>query len=121
MDSSVQKNKNDPVWHNHFVSLITPPPGSLCAEAGAPFQVDKLTFNQPGRVTVDKQVAFMQNIPRQFSSPDALHPNGPITLSPGNDVRQAVAFDLVPLSSAQNLQAVCVDNVTPADRLFVLP
>jgi hypothetical protein len=93
LDSSVQNNKNDPVWHNHFVSLIPPPPGSLCAKAGAPFQVDKLTFNQPGRVTV----------------------------TPGNHVRQAEAFDLVPLPSTQNLQAVCVDNVTPAERIFVLP
>jgi hypothetical protein len=121
LDSSVQKNKNDPVWHNHFVSLITPPAGSLCAKAGAPFQVDKITFNQPGRVTVDGQLAFMQNIPREFFSPDALHPDGPITLRPGNDVQQAVAFDLVPLPSAQNLKAVCVDNVTPADRINVLP
>ncbi len=121
LDSSVQKDKFDPVWHNHFVSLKTPAPGSLCAKAGAPFQVDKITLNQPGRVTVDNQLAFMQNIPREFRSPDALHPDGPITLRPGNDVRQAVAFDLVPLPSAQNLKAVCVDNVTPADKTIVLP
>jgi hypothetical protein len=121
LDSSVQKNKNDPVWHNHFVSLITPPAESPCVDDEAPFQVDQITFNQPGRVIVEKQLAFMQNIPREFSSPDALNPDGPITLRPGNDVRQAVAFELVPKFSGQNLEAVCVTNVTPAERINVFP
>jgi hypothetical protein len=123
LDRSVQKNKDDPVWHNHFVSLIAPPQGSLCAEEGAPFQVEKITYGQPGRVTADNKVAFMQNMPREFSSTNALpldqpQPHTqPITLRPGNDVRQAVAFDLLPLSPKD----VCVINVTPADKTIVLP
>jgi hypothetical protein len=66
LDSSVQKNKDDPVWHNHFVSLKAP--GAECQKIKANFEVDTITLNQPGRVTVDNKVAFMQKVPRQFTA-----------------------------------------------------
>jgi hypothetical protein len=117
LDSIKQKNKNDPVWHNHFVSLKSPE--AICA--GNQFQVDDITFNQPGKVRVFHDQAILTMVPKTFTSPNSLPPPSDITLAPGNNVGQAVSFELVPKFIGQNVEAVCVNNVTPADRTTVIP
>jgi hypothetical protein len=117
LDSIKQKDKNDPVWHNHFVSLKNPDP--ICA--GNMLQVDQITFKEPGNVRVFHDNAFLTKIPKTFTSPNSLPPPPDTTLSPGNNVEQAVSFELVPRPNLQNVEAVCVNNVTPADRTIVIP
>jgi hypothetical protein len=111
-DSITQRSAADPIWHNHFVKLAVGVTG-LC---GRNPEVVAITFQQPGRVFVAGNTAFLQGIPSSFTGTDALS-GRQITLSPGHDVQNVVSFILHPIFQAGALKAVCVENITPAQHI----
>jgi hypothetical protein len=114
LDSEVQKDANDPVWHNHFVSLAKD--DQFC---GGDLAVQSITFEQPGDVSIRDQTVKLSDIPSKFTGTDALT-NKKLTLEPGIDVNNVVSFKLEPhFDNKGGLQAVCVKDITPADKINI--
>jgi len=113
LDSAVQKNANDPAWHNHFVKLA-----SQDACGGAPGVVD-ITFESPGKVKVHGNSIQLRDIPSTFTGTNALTGLS-TTITPGTNVQNVVSFQLSPVfDSNHNLQAVCVIDIAPAEKLKI--
>jgi hypothetical protein len=112
-DSVTQGSGAGPIWHNHFVTLSVIPSGPCL---GNP-QVTAITFQQPGRVLVSGNNAYLQGIPSSLTGTDALTGN-PLTLSPGHNVQNVVSFILAPIFSGGTLKAVCVEDITPAQHIL---
>jgi hypothetical protein len=127
LDSAVQQNINDPVWHNHMIKLVGDANHCGTDESGEPNPaVGQITWEQPGHVQIVGRTAHLIGIPNQFSSPSSFDPNGPNqTYEPGNVVEKVVSFKLVPVPSTggsapdHTLKAVCVTDITPAEKLIV--
>lgn len=114
LDSEDQRNANDPVWHNHYVSLAVNPVGPC----GSNPAVTSITFQSPGQVIVNKDKAVMSNLPAKFTGTNALTGN-PLALNPGTNVQNVVSFVLEPIFGTNNqLQAVCVTDIHPADKII---
>jgi hypothetical protein len=114
LDSEIQKNANDPVWHNHFISLAKD--SKLC---GGDLAVQSVTFEQPGHVSIQGQTAKLTDIPSKFTGTDALT-NNKLTLKPGTNVNNVVSFELEPhFDNKGGLQAVCVKDIKLADQINV--
>ena len=113
LDSEDQRNANDARWHNHYVSL-----GEDSENCGTNPAVTSITFQSPGQVIVNKDKAVMSNLPAKFTGTNALTGN-PLTLNPGTNVQNVVSFVLEPIfNPAGGLEAVCVADITPADRII---
>ena len=113
-DSEVQKDENDPVWHNHFLSLAKD--NQFCSGNLA---VQSVTFEQPGDVSIQGQTAKLTDIPSKFTGTDALT-NKKLTLEPGTNVNNVVSFKLEPhFDDKGGLQAVCVKDIKPADEINI--
>jgi hypothetical protein len=113
LDSEDQRNANDARWHNHYVSL-----GEDSENCGTNPAVTSITFQSPGEVIVNKDKAVMSNLPAKFTGTNALTGN-PLTLNPGTNVQNVVSFVLEPIFGTNNqLQAVCVTDIHPADKII---
>jgi len=114
LDSEDQRNANDPRWHNHYVSLANVP-GDSCGSDPA---VTSITFQSPGEVIVNKNKAIMTNLPAKFTGTNALT-GDPLTLTPGTNVQNVVSFVLEPIFDDEDeLEAVCVKDIKPADKVI---
>jgi hypothetical protein len=114
LDSEVQKDANDPVWHNHFVSLAKD--NQFC---DGNLAIQSITFEQPGDVSIQGQTAKLTDIPSKFTGTDALTQNK-LTLKPGTNVNNVVSFELEPhFDNKGGLQAVCVKDIKPADQINI--
>jgi UDP-N-acetylmuramyl tripeptide synthase len=113
LDSEDQRNANDPRWHNHYVSLAVDE-NSPCSQDPA---VTSITFQSPGEVIVNKNKAVMSNLPSTFTGTNALT-GAALTLSPGTNVQNVVSFVLEPIFESGILEAVCVTDITPADKVI---
>jgi hypothetical protein len=111
-DSEEQNDKNDPVWHNHFVKLVDD--SNKCDL----YQVEKITFESPGDVNINGKTAELTNIPSKFTGKDALS-GDKLTLKPGTDVKDVVSFKLDPKFDGDELDAVCVTDVQSAEKVVV--
>ena len=122
LDSATQNgNGNNPVFHNHFITLKAPVAG---CPTGTDAAVDKITFQSPGQIKIQNADALQARIPKSFTGTNAFGQQ-PLTLTPGNNVVDAVSFSLVPLGVGPGdttPSAVCVLIEDAADRqteLFV--
>jgi hypothetical protein len=114
-DSEVQDDASDPVFHNHYVELATGLSG-LCEGP----EVADLTFESPGDVNVLQRLVLMHDLPFSFSGTSALT-DEPLTITPGGNVEDVVSFTLEPkFDDEGNLAAVCVNDITSAERLNVI-
>lgn len=105
LDSELQVNADDPVWHNHIVRLGEV---ELCGEN--PGVVD-ISFESPGDILVNTGGLVMVNIPETFEGTHSLT-NDRMSFTPGTKVQGVVQFHLLPIFSAENdLQAVCVTDI----------
>jgi hypothetical protein len=112
LDSVTQGgDKNNPVFHNHYTQLIFPP-NDHC---GANPEVDltTLTFGSPGKLTVAGPNLVQKNLPKSFEGQTQTN----ILIGP-----KVVPFELLPIFDPPNdpngdLEAVCVTNIQPADRI----
>ena len=69
-DSEEQTDANDPIWHNHFVTL-----GENSENCGNDLQVESITFESPGQVDIENSNIDLTKIPASFSGIDALSKN----------------------------------------------
>ena len=108
---SVKQNgdKNNPVWHNHYVSLGK---NDFCETV-----VLDITYQSPGSVVVNKDKAVMSNLPATFTGTDSFTKE-PLTLTPGTNVDNVVSFKLDPKTDAGELKAVCVTDIRDADKII---
>ena len=112
LDSEEQDDANDPVWHNHFVTLVD---GS--ENCGTDKAVKSITFQSPGQINIDDSNADLTQIPNSLSGTDALTGDD-LTLSPGTDVNDVVSFKLSPqFNDNGELEAVCVTDIQSADNI----
>jgi hypothetical protein len=112
LDSEEQENANDPVWHNHFVTL-----GDDSENCGDDPAVKSITFESPGQVDVNDNNADLIDIPASFSGSDALSGDD-LTIAPGTDVDDVVSFGLSPqFNDDDDLQAVCVTDIQSAENI----
>jgi hypothetical protein len=124
-DSIAQGSDSGPIWHTHFVRLV-----SDTATCGSGARVAAITFEQPGRVVVTGNTAIFDLIPSSFTGTAAeplIDSQGqpttgkPLTLTPGHNVQNVVSFELQPIIQGGVLQAVCVQNITPAQQIVTNP
>ncbi len=111
-DSEEQTDANDPIWHNHFVTL-----GENSDNCGNDLQVESITFESPGQIDIENSNADLTEIPASFSGTDALSKND-LTIRPGTDVDDVVSFRLSPqFNENDELEAVCVTDIKSVDNI----
>ena len=114
LDSELQQSILDPVWHNHFVQLAE---NTECVSDTA---VGDLTFESPGEVKVQDNIAVLKKLP---ASAIGQFTGQPIT--PGSDIQIVASFilqpllDLTVLPEENPLVAVCVEDIQPVDPRFI--
>ena len=112
LDSEEQTDVNDPVWHNHFVTL-----GQDSDNCGNDLNVEAITFQSPGEVDTNNNNADLTEIPVSFSGTDAFSGDD-LTIDPGTDVDDVVSFRLAPqFNDDDELEAVCVTDVQSAENI----
>jgi hypothetical protein len=112
LDSEEQSDADDPVWHNHFVTLAED--SDAC---GNDPKVETITFESPGQVKIENSNADLTQIPASFSGTDALT-NDDLTIDPGTDVEDVVSFKLSPqFKDNDELEAVCVTDLQSAENI----
>jgi hypothetical protein len=112
LDSEEQTDADDPVWHNHFVTL-----GTDSENCGDDSAVQSITFESPGQVNIEDNNADIAQIPSSFSGTDALSGDD-LTIDPGTDVDDVVSFKLSPqFNDDGELQAVCVTDIQSAENI----
>jgi hypothetical protein len=100
LDSKAQNgDKNNPVFHNHYVHL-----GPDRENCGNNPRVTAITFASPGKVTVAGSLLVLQDLPKTSDG-----------LSQDGHVNRVVSFVL-----EVNGPAVCVTQIQDADRKLVL-
>lgn len=112
LDSELQEDADDPVWHNHFVTL-----SDESENCGDDLEVESITFESPGEVDIEDNNADLTDIPASFSGTNALNGED-LTLEPGTDVNDVVSFILAPqFNDDDELEAVCVTDIQSAENI----
>jgi hypothetical protein len=110
LDSATQGgDPNNPVFHNHYTQLIFPP-NEHC---GSNPEVDltTLTFGSPGKLTVAGQNLVQKDLPKSFEGQTQTN----TLIGP-----RVVSFELLPiLDEEDEVVAVCVTNIQPAEKIVV--
>lgn len=111
LDSEKQTTADDPVWHNHFVKLAVN--NSTDSKCGSNPQVQGLTFQSPGDLSLNNTNMQLSNVPHQFEATNSLD-NSSLSFEQGNTVDKVVTFKLQPHFDAQNaVEAICVTDIQP--------
>jgi hypothetical protein len=114
-DSLQQKDASDPVWHNHFVKLVSD--NSNGSKCGNNPQVKDLTLQSPGNVSISNQSMELSGIPTNFNSTSSLS-NSTIAFEMGKNIDKVVTFKLEPkFDSENNVEVVWVTNIQPVGNL----
>ncbi|RMD67631.1 hypothetical protein D6817_01030 [Candidatus Pacearchaeota archaeon] len=109
LDSELQRDENDPVWHNHLVKL-----GEV-EECDGNLGVIDITWESPGKVDVMGSALEIRDFPSEFRGTHSLTKKT-IYLAPGTRVEKAVRFKLEPKFNEKNeLIAVCVTDISEAN------
>jgi hypothetical protein len=114
LDSEDQRFIMDPVWHNHFVHL-----GDVDACGSNPGVLD-ITWESPGRVEIDDRIGRLSRIPTNDFDGTHSITGAPLEFELGEDINAAVSFKLAPIFGPGGLEAVCVTDITPAEKLEVI-
>jgi len=105
LDSEMQKDAADPVWHNHLVKL-----GEVAVCGDNPGVLD-ITFESPGEVLVKESELSLIDIPANFNGTHSLNQTR-LSFAQGTEVKSVVQFKLEPkIATNGDLQAVCVTNI----------
>ena len=113
LDSIQQDNASDPVWHNHFVKLVA----NNSSKCGNNPQVEELTFQSPGSVSINGTSLQMAEVPQTFNATGSLS-NSSLVFESGSEIDKVVTFNLEPqFDSQNNIEVVCVTNIQPVGNL----
>ena len=115
LDSIQQDNASDPIWHNHFVKLVV----NSSSKCGNNPQVEELTFQSPGSVSIDDTSLQMAEVPQTFNATGSLS-NSSLVFESGSEIDKVVTFKLEPqFDSQNNIESVCVTNIQPVGNLTI--
>ena len=104
LDSETQNgNKDNPIFHNHYVHL-----GTDAEHCGNNPAVTAITFDSPGKLSISGSAIQLKNLPKSSEG-----------LSQDNHVGGVVSFKLDPKFTGSHLDAVCVTNIHPADKVVI--
>jgi hypothetical protein len=108
LDSQAQGgDKNNPVFHNHYIQLIDDPKNCKSTPA---VNLKTITFGILGKVSVGGSNIAISNLPKSFED---------LTQSNTLVDPKVVSFRLDPKFDGDTLLAVCVTDIKPADKVFV--
>lgn len=115
LDSEEQNYILDATWHNHFVRL-----GDDVAECGEDQGVVDITWQSPGEVEINDNIASISGVPTdEFEGWHSITGED-LSMTLGEDVSNVVSFRLDPVFDEQDgLQAVCVTDIMPAEDIDV--
>ncbi len=121
-DSEKQRNENDPVFHNHYVTLM-----EGVDECGDNPAIELISFESPGEISIQNKKAVLSDLSAEAElqtvvpalDKDDVELGEDKEFNPGTDVENVVAFQLMPAVEDGDLQAVCVDDIRPAENLEV--
>ena len=111
LDSEEQNYILDPTWHNHFVRL-----GEV-AECGEDQGVVDITWQSPGEVRIDDNIASISGVPTdEFEGWDSIT-GKELSMTLGETVSEVISFKLDPVFDEEDgLQAVCVTDIRSAEE-----
>jgi hypothetical protein len=114
VDSELQQDVEDPVFHNHYVLLGTDAVNCGVNEEEEPnLSVTDLSFESPGEIFIKGNAAILKNLP-----PSA---EGQLTgaeITPGSNITLVASFLLESVFDEQGeLAAVCVTDVMPIEPI----
>jgi hypothetical protein len=111
LDSEEQNYILDPTWHNHFVRL-----GEV-AECGEDQGVVDITWQSPGEVRIDDNIASISGVPTdEFEGWDSIT-GEELSMTLGETVSEVISFKLDPVFDEEDgLQAVCVTDIRSAEE-----
>ena len=114
VDSELQEDEFDPVFHNHYVALGTDE--ANCDDNPA---VSDLSFESPGELIVKGNTAILKNLPPSALGqldPDLTNGTDVDVITPGADIRLVASFLLKSVFNQQGvIQAVCVTEIMPIE------
>ncbi len=121
-DSEEQRDENDPVFHNHYITLRENV--DECADNPA---VGSISFESPGDVNIQNKKAVLSDLPAEAElqtvipalDKDDAELDELNEFNPGTNVENVVSFQLEPVVDDGDLQAVCVTEIQPAEDLEV--
>ena len=120
-DSEEQDDAGDSVFHNHYVALTEDEDN-----CGDDPKVEKITFESPGEVDIQKRNALIENVPLKFTGTSVtpvtdeedVEFGEDIKFRAGNDVDNVVSFKLEPQFDGDDIEAVCATDIEPADKVI---
>ena len=111
VDSELQEDENDPVFHNHYVLLGTDAENCGVNEQGEPnLSIADLSFESPGEVFIKGNAAILRDLP-----PSAEGQFTGVEITPGTNIQIVASFLLEPVFVEGELAAVCVTDVMPVE------
>jgi hypothetical protein len=114
VDSELQEDEFDPVFHNHYVAL-----GMDEANCGDNPAVSDLSFESPGELIVKGNTAILKNLPPSALGqldPDLTNGTDVDVITPGTDIQLVASFLLESVFNQQGvIQAVCVTEIMPIE------
>jgi hypothetical protein len=121
-DSEEQRDENDPVFHNHYITLR-----ENVDECGDNPAVGSISFESPGDVNIQNKKAVLSDLPAEAElqtvipalDKDDAELDELNEFNPGTNVESVVSFQLDPVIEDGDLQAVCVDDIRPAENLEI--
>ena len=115
MDSEDQRFIEDPIWHNHFVKL-----GDDVEQCGEDQGVVDITWQSPGEVGIDDNIARISDIPTdEFEGWHSMTGES-LSMTLGEDVSDVVSFKIDPVFGEEGLEAVCVTHMRSAEEVVNL-
>ena len=115
MDSEDQRFIEDPIWHNHFVKL-----GDNVEQCGEDQGVVDITWQSPGEVGIDDNIARISDIPTdEFEGWHSMTGES-LSMTLGEDVSDVVPFKIDPVFGEEGLEAVCVTHMRSAEEVVNL-
>jgi hypothetical protein len=115
LDSEEQDYILDPTWHNHLVRL-----GDDVAECGEDQGVVDITWQSPGQVEINDDMASISAVPTdEFQGWHSIT-GEELSITLGQDLSNVVSFRWDPVYDEQaGLQAVCVTDIMAAEDIDV--
>jgi hypothetical protein len=121
-DSEEQRDENDPVFHNHYITLR-----EGIDECGDDPAVGSISFESPGDVSIQNKKAVLGDLPAEAElqtvipalDKDDAELDELNEFNPGTNVESVVSFQLEPVVKDGDIQAVCVTDIWPTANLEV--
>ena len=88
-------------------------------------EVRDITFQEPGDVDIRNTRAIIEDVPYYFAGTHSLTGDF-VSFNADPNVGQIVSFTINPVDGSGNtsvtdIQAVCINDVTPAGEIYTLP